>query len=158
MQVVVGYESKPSYFHLTQSLKRLGRYVGRGNRRSIARAAVDNLTLRPELVSAMCQAVGAEMKGVCSDSHDSILRMKNKTALEHFSWETVWCELEQKAPTLMAFLVGLAPPSKRQSEHIKPALSLCASILLKLRNDKINLVQSVISLVMKAGHATKSVR
>ena len=84
--------------------------------------------------------------------------MKNKTSLEHFSWETVWCELEQKAPTLMAFLVGLAPPSKRQSEHVKPALSLCASILLKLRNDKVNLVQSVTSLVMKAGHATKSVR
>ena len=61
MQVVVGYESKPSYFHFTQSLKKLGRYVGRGNRRSIARAAVDNLTLRPELVSAMCRTVGASV-------------------------------------------------------------------------------------------------
>ena len=83
--------------------------------------------------------------------------MKNKTALEHFTWETVWSELEQKAPTLTAILLGLAPTSKRESEHIKPALSLCASILLKLRNDKVNLVQSVISLVMKAGHASKQV-
>ena len=36
-------------------------------------------------------------------------------------------------------------------------VSVCASILLKLRNDKVNLVQSVISLVMKAGHASKQV-
>ena len=72
------------------------------------------------------------MKCVCSDSHDSILRMKNKTALEHFTRETVWSELEPKAPTLTAILLGLAPPSKQESEHIKPALSLCVSILLKL--------------------------
>ena len=118
---------------------------------------MDNSTLRPELVTAMCRTVGAEIKCVCSDSRNSILRMKNKTALEHFTWETVWSELEQKAPTLTAILLGLAPTSKRESEHIKPALSLCASILLKLRNDKVNLVQSVISLVMKAGHASKQV-
>ena len=122
---------------------------------------MDNLTLRPELVTAMCRTVGAEIKCVCSDLHDSILQMKNKTALEHFTWETVWNELEQKAPTLTAILLGLAPTSKRaQSEHtqcIKPALSICASILLKLHHDKVNLVQSVISLVMKAGHASKQV-
>ena len=117
---------------------------------------MDNLTLRPELVTAMCRTVGAEIKCVCSDSCDSILRMKNKRALEHFTWETVWSELEQKTPTLTAILLELVPTFKRESEHIKP-LSLCASILLKLRNDKVNLVQSVISLVMKAGHASKQV-
>ena len=63
------YGCKPTYSNLTQSLERLGRYVGRGNQRSIVRAAVDNLTLWPELVSAMCEAVEAEMKCVCSDSH-----------------------------------------------------------------------------------------
>jgi len=35
---------------------------------------------------------------------------------------------------------------------------MCASILLKLTNGKVNLVQTVISLVLKAGHATKQVR
>ena len=119
---------------------------------------MDNLTLRPELVTAMCHTVRAEIKCVCSDSQDLILQMKNKTALENFTWETVWSELEQKAPTLTEILHGLAPTSKQGSEHIKPALSVCASILLKLRNDKVNLVQSVISLVMKAGHASKQAR
>ena len=151
--MVVDYKKRPCYFHLTQSLKKLGRYVGRGNRRSIAKAAVGNMTLRPELLTEMCGTVRAEMKSVSSDSHDSILRLKTKTALEHFTWETVWIELQQNAPTPMSLLVGLTPASKYKSKGIRPALCWCASILLKLRNDKVNLVQSVISLVLKAGHA-----
>ena len=34
---------------------------------------------------------------------------------------------------------------------------LCASVILKLNNQKMNLVQSSVSLVLKAGHATKQV-
>lgn len=157
MQVVVGHTKRPSYFHLTQSLKKLGRHVGRGNRQSIAKAAVSNTSLRPELVTAICGTVRAEIKHVCSNAHDSILRLKSKTALEHFTWETVWAELQQNTPTLMALLLGLLPASKCEREDVRPAMCLCASILLKLRNDKVNLIQSVISLVLKAGHATKQV-
>ena len=153
MQVVVDYERKPHYFHLSRSLKKLGS----GNRQSIAKAAVGNTTLLLELVSAICGAVGAEMKYVCSESHDSILQLKSKTALEHFTWETVWTELQQSSPTLMAILHGFTPVTKHNNEDIRPALCLCASILLMLQNDKVNLVQSVISLVLKAGHATKQV-
>lgn len=154
--MVVGHNKKPTYFHLTRSLKKLGRYVGRGNRRSIAKAAVGNATLRPELIAAICTKVTAEVKTLCSDAHDSILRLKSKTALEYFTWETVWIELQQSAPTLMAILCQLIPLSKK-SDKVNPALCLCASVLLKLRNDKVNLIQSVISLVLKAGHATKEV-
>ena len=49
--------------------------------------------------------------------------MKNKTALEHFTRETVWSELEQKAPTLTPILLGLAPTSMQESEHTVDSLS-----------------------------------
>lgn len=109
--MVVGHK-KPRYFYLTQSLKKLGRHVGHGNRRSIAQAAVRNTTLLPELVTALCEIAGAEMKSICSDNHDSILCLKSKTACEHFTWETMWAELQQYSPTLMAILLGLIPHSK----------------------------------------------
>jgi hypothetical protein len=38
---------------------------------------------------------------ICSDSHDSTLRMKSKVALEHFTLETVWLELKNNAPLLV---------------------------------------------------------
>lgn len=155
--MVSGVQKKNRYFHLSQSLKRLGKYVGRGKRRSIAQAAIENTALQGEVVAALCTAAHKEMKTLCSDSHDSILRMKTKPALELFSWERVWLELQQHAPLLLNILTKLLPPSKREAKDIQPAVCVCASILLKLRSDKINLVQAMIAVVLRAGHATKQV-
>ena len=43
-------------------------------------------------MTALSTAVRKEIRKICSDSHDSILRMKTETALELFSWERVWLE------------------------------------------------------------------
>ena len=155
--MVVSYERKHKFFHLTQSLKKLGRYVGGGKKKSIAKAAVNNVSLCPQLLRALCESARKEIRHVCSDSHDSILRLKTKPALEHFSWETIWTELQQNTPTLLDILKELIPTSKRERDIFHPALCMCASILLKLNNQKVNLIQSAISLILKAGHATKQV-
>ena len=150
-------KKKPKYFHLTQSLKKLGRYVGRGNRRSIASAAMSNARLRPELLRIVCRDVRNEVQKVCSQKHDTILKLKSKPALAQFTWKTVMLELEQVAPTLMTLLHGFIASSKSYLDSVQPAICMCASIILKLQNKNVNLVQSVVSLVLKAGHATKEV-
>ena len=98
-----------------------------------------------------------EVIPISSDNHNSLLRHKSKAALENFSWERVWLELQQSAPLFLALLSGLLPSFKRRKEASIPALCMCASILLKLQNPKMNLVQSMVSLVLKAGHTTKQV-
>ena len=150
-------DRKARYFHLSRSLKKLGRYVGRGKARSIAAAMVENNVLRHEVVIAIGNMARNELKKICSESHDSILRMKSKTALEYFTWERVWVELQDNAPILVLFLLQLVPPLKREKEEVKRAICVCMSILLKLRCDKVNIVQAVISLILTAGHATKQV-
>ncbi len=90
--------------------------------------------------------------------HDSILRLKSKPALERFSWETVWEELKANAPMLLSFLSFLLPSPKRDQEGVRPAVCTVASIFLLLNNQKVNLVQSVVSLILRAGNATKKVR
>lgn len=155
--VVSRSDKKARYFHLSQSLKKLGKYVARGKRRSIAHATVENGELRHEVVTAIGNAARKEIKKICSDSHDSILRMKLKPALEHFTWERVWTELQNHAPLLMSLLLQLLPPSKREGKNVRAALCICISIILKLHCQKVNLVQAIISLLLKAGHATKQV-
>lgn len=155
--MVSGDQRNNRYFYLSRSLKQLGKYVGRGKRQSIAKAAIENSALRGEIVAALCTAAHKEMIALCSDSHDSILCMKTKPALELFSWERVWLELQQHAPLLLDILTKLLPPSKRGAKSIQPALCVCASILLKLRSNKVNLVQTMIAVVLRAGHATKQV-
>ena len=149
-------DKRNRYFHLSGSLKRIGKYVGRGNRRSIAAAIVQNTTLRGEVISLLCREAQQEIKKLCSDSHDSILRMTSKPALENFTWERVWQELQLNTPLLANFLTGFLPKSKEASCFL-PALCVCASIVIKLQNQKVNVVQSMISLLLKAGHATKQV-
>ena len=160
LQVVVSdVQRKNRYFYLSRSLKKIGKYVGRGKKRSIAEAVIQNSALKYEVVVALGREVCKEISMICSDSHDSILRMKTKTALELFSWERVWLELKTHAPMLVALLVQLLPPSKRKSaDVIHPALCICASILLKLRNNKVNVVQVMMAVILKAGHASKQVR
>ena len=88
------------------------------------------------------------MKQICSDKHHSILHMKFKEALKRFTWDRVWRELSDHVPTLLRVI------GSRNSENAKPALCVCTKILLKLRNPKMNLVQALVSLVLKAGHAS----
>ena len=132
--------------------------VGRGNRRSIATAAINNPALRTEVIHALAHIVQNEMKVLCSDKYDSILRLKTKPSLEQFSWETVWLELMNCTPTLTQLMLCILPKSKQGTKAVRPSLCMCASILLKHRNNRINLVQSVVSMIMKAGHATKQVK
>ena len=62
MQVVVSKnEEKSRYFHLSGSLKKIGKYVGRGKKRSIAVAVVENASLRGEVVSSLCNEARKEI-------------------------------------------------------------------------------------------------
>ena len=123
----------------------------------IAKAVVENATLQQEVVSQITRASRREIMKICSDSHDSILRMKSKVALEHFSWETVWLELKHNAPLLVNLFLQLVPKHKRDDNSTIMALCVCMSILLQVQSQKINLVQAVISLLLRYGHATKQV-
>ena len=83
IKVVVSYSKQSKYHYLTSSLKKLGRYVGRGKNSSIAQAAVENRTLRPKIAVKLAAHVRRhEIVPICSDNHDSLLRLKSKPAVE----------------------------------------------------------------------------
>ena len=146
-------QRKTRYFHLSRSLKKLGRFVGKGNKQSIVKAVMENNHLHALVIRAVSKEVQGELKEICSDSYDTILRIKYKVALENFSWNRVWRELKSRTPTLLAILSGSCA-----NGPVQPAICTCASILMKLRNPKVNLVQAMISVVLKAGHANTQVR
>ena len=89
---------KTRYFHLSKSLKRLGKYVGRGKKSSIVTAIMSNPQLREHIGTAIAKEVQKEIR---SDEYCSILQMKYNVALKRFTWDRVWQELENKAPTLL---------------------------------------------------------
>ena len=157
VQVVVGYKSKPRVRELPISLKKLGKSVSRGNRLAIAKCAVTNPSLRPHIIETLGHEVKQEMKVLSSVKHNSILRMKNKQSLERFTWDRVWTEIQTHCPILASFLMKCLPKTDMVNKALMSSLCVCASILLKLRNPHINLVQGVLSLLLKSGHANTQV-
>ena len=131
--------------------------MGRGSKRSIANAAVNDVQLQPFIISELCKVIRSEIKDICSIKHDSILRMKTRPAVEMFTWDRVWSELEEKTPLLLKIVRESLPPSRHSIDTIKPALCTCVCILLKLRNPHMNLVQGILSIVLRAGNANKQV-
>ena len=87
----------------------------------------------------------------------------------HFSWEDFNTELEKTAPNLFALLNGIlhvhSPPSqrkRRKSDKLRHVnknaiLGFCAALLCRYRNQSMNLVQRLISMVLYRGGANKQV-
>ena len=70
------------------------------------KAVIENPHLHGLVVRTISKEVQGELKEICSDSYDTILRMKYKVALENFTWSRVWKELQSKTPTLLEILSG----------------------------------------------------
>lgn len=95
-----------------------------------------------------------EIKYICSDEFDSILREKSQAAMEQFSWDSIWLELEGKA---IIFTTLLKNAVKSFTNQTKKSLIMCMSMILKSQNRNMCAVQAMVSLILYAGHAGKQV-
>ena len=83
----------------------------------------------------------------------------------HFKWKTLIDELQSSAPTLLQSLEDATtvavPPSKMRKKSRYPnkdaIIGVLACILLRFRNQSVNLLQRLMSMLMYSGHATKRV-
>lgn len=90
------------------------------------------------------------MKKICKLDHNSILR-DDIEGVKHFSWETIWLELERHVPTLLALI------KKLLSRPNKPLTCFIISQILKQRLPCMGLVQRAISVLLYGNGASKQV-
>ena len=90
------------------------------------------------------------MKKICSLNHNSILRGKN-SSIENFTWQTIWLELNQNVPSLVAFFKGLLP--KTNMKFI--SFLICA--ILKERCKHMSLLQRVLTALLYSNATNKQV-
>ena len=88
---------------------------------------------------------------MCSDNFDSMLRYSTDVSLQNFTWESIWLEMKSKAPICLSILDGCLPQTSIS------VTCLCFAMLAKSRNPKMSLIQSVIALILHAGHAGSQV-
>ena len=95
--------------------------------------------------------------------YDSICILTEK--LRRFNWNVVGDELETRAPILHK-LLKVCVEVKRKKRPVKSsfrvgndaAMGGCAAILLHHKNQHMNALQHIISLILHRGHARKQVK
>ena len=151
-------------------MKTLGRSISRSNRAAIARQCLKDSGIRAKIFLYLEKDVQQELTGMCSKKVASVFRASSAEHLHVFSWDQVSEELKCRAPTLHALLSmcvnvkrrvrpsknsGSVPCSHKPSNST--VLGVCASILLRHRNQCMNTLQRLVSLVLHRGHAGKQV-
>ena len=146
----------------SSGLKTLARSVGRKNRASIARQVMNDHKMKDKALDILGRQVQKEMSAMCSKKKPSVLRGDQLQDLKDFTWEMLEDEAKLVAPTLHRILKGMVevkrrircPKSTRSKKRVygpsnTAVMGMCMVILLRHKNAHINLVQKIISLILR---------
>ena len=122
----------------------------------MARECFKEPTTRAHLLKHIGMVIRNELKTMCSDRTDSLLRAENAAQLKTFTWEKLLAELSKSAPIFLS-LLHAATHTRRTKENQNAVIGICAAVILKYRFQKMNLVQKLISVILYAGHSGKRV-
>lgn len=85
--------------------------------------AFKDAKVRPKLVELLGKEIAKEVKSMCSEKRNSVLRLKSQEALYNFKWETLMNELQETAPSLHSVLETVVQQSKvRRSTGKRPPI------------------------------------
>ena len=131
---------------------KIGRILGRGNKASLATTVLDpkNKALREKIIKGVGKLMNRELRMLCANKTPSMMQDTSGDALAKFSWESVWEEITEKAPTLVALLQSSVP--QKTGRDKTPVICMCIAMLAKYRNPNMCHVQAAISLILHAGH------
>ena len=156
--------SKTHVIPRSSGLKPMARSLGRRNHHAIARQAIQNPKTKAACLKVLEKDIQRELSSMVSTKRSpSCLRLRSSDALESFSWEKLCMELQSSAPTFYQVLHGCVNVKRRQratkTHHPSNSaiLGVCAALLLRHRNQNMNLLQRIISLILHSGHAAKQV-
>ena len=124
----------------------------RCNYSAFASTIVKSDTTFDKLIAETARKIKLEMKKFSSDETDSLLR-DTYEAVKHFSWRTVYLEMQRHLPTLVSLLAGIIP----HSDLKEPLVCMVISQILKSRHQRMCLVQRAVSVMMYGNGCSKMV-
>ena len=138
--------------HLPSSLKRLGRSIGRRNRKSIARQCMKDTKIRAHVMNITASTIKKEIKTLSTLKCSSLLRNTTAKQLNSFRWEDLIKEMKLNTPTLLEVIQGCVTKKQRgnsgkRSYRVKDEviIGICTAILIRHQNTQMNFVQRMLS-------------
>lgn len=112
--------------------------------------------LKTATITEVLKVIRLECASLCEKRNPSILREKSKEALTTFQPKTLLRELKRRAPTLLSILQAAARPARKPDSN-PIVVCMATAVLLKQRSQQMCLLQSIIAMILYAGHAAKRV-
>lgn len=165
MQVSLGY-AKPKSVVLTPTRKKFGKLIARGSKVAIAEECLNHKDVKAAIIAKVGKLVREEIRVMCSDSHDSVLKSSNVQNLRTFKCEMIINEMEECSPTLSILRECTRPLKAKDREgrrHVatpsdhNAVIAMCTAILCKNRRNNMCLLQKLIALILQAGRSSKQV-
>ena len=136
-------------------------HLAKANYCSFAMTAMKIPRLKKEVIKVVAAEVRRECHALCSTlpGKKSVLRRTSATDLKTFQFSKVIAELCERAPAFSAVLEASVKRYRKQhTRHaIIPSIGFAASVLLHERNNMMCAAQSVNSILLHQGHASKMV-
>ena len=146
------YRGKHRISQLLPSLTKVGRSLGRRSRMSIVNQVLKDKKMKEIVMKKAGVMLRKELKEMCK--LDSCFCAKDASALEEFQWSNIATELKAKAPILSVLFDNAITRTGLERDI---TVVLCSAILVKSHNERANIVQILISLLLYASHAPKQV-
>ena len=113
--------------------------------------------LKGSTMLVACRQLQRETHLLCTTKHiSSILRRTSTDKLKAFSWKPILSEAKLRMPLVYSFLKAML--MKRGSMSIQARIGIAIAVLLMNRNQCLNQVQTIVSIILYAGHCSKQVR
>lgn len=136
------------------------RCISSKNIAGIANMLWKNDLIKAELVNLMRKDIDCESQMHCSHKNDTFFLKDSK--LETLDFQNLYDEFQQIAPISAAFLESMASNHRnlarnlhKKENSIIPGIVTAAATLLKCRNNRINKIQSMNSIILRRGGANK---
>lgn len=142
-----------SYPLLTPTSRHAVKSYARGNKKAAVANCFKCPVSRGFLVKHMQSLIHKELRYLCSDRLNSVLRTSK---IEEFSWDGLLDELRKHAPLYFAIMQGCTR-TRTARKNQDSVIGMCTAILLKHKFNKMCAAQKMISLILYAGHAGKQV-
>ena len=104
-------------------------------------------------MKAVGKGIQEEIAFICSDKTNSILK-GDKNNIMNFSWNEVFTDLKYHTPSLVKLLQMINP--KAANNHA--LISVWIAMMVKCRNDKLSLVQTVLFVYLYGNAVHKEVQ
>lgn len=130
--------------------------------KSVAFQVMKHKILKNHVLKVLGRHIKKEMKAMCGVITPSVLHSYDPETVQSFKWQVLIEELKQRAPTLHSVLASCAHKkvrAGRRSYQVKDevVIGVCASILLRHKSCKMNLLQRIMAMILYSNHAGKMV-